>query len=108
MEKYLLNVCVTGGLAVLGWMALTLIELDKKTEVISTETELISSKVDANHKMLTPLWEEFIRSRDGDITRTNEKTGIETPAEEEVELQAEEKDQLQLPSWVLRTSSLRE
>ena len=108
MEKYLLNVCVTGGLAVLGWMALTLIELDKKTEVISTETELISSKVDANNKMLTPLWEEFIRSRDGDITRTDEKTGVEASSEKEVELQAEEKDQLQLPSWVLRTSSLRE
>lgn len=108
MEKYLLNICVTAGLAVLGWMALTLIELDKKTEVISTETEVISSKVDANHKMLTPLWEEFIRSKDGDITRTDEKTNIEASSKKEVEFQAEEKDQLQLPSWVFRASSLRE
>lgn len=108
MEKYLLNICVTAGLAVLGWMALTLIELDKKTEVISTETEVISSKVDANHKMLTPLWEEFIRSKDGDITRTDEKTNIEASSKKEMEFQAEEKDQLQLPSWVFRASSLRE
>ena len=101
MEKYILNICVTTGLAVLGWMALTLIELDKKTEVIS-------SKVDANHKMLTPLWEEFIRARDDNITRTDEKTNIKASSKKEVEFQAEEKDQLQLPSWVFRASSLRE
>ena len=108
MEKYLLNVCVTTGLAVLGWMTITLIELDKKTEIISTETEIISSKVNANHKMLTPLWEEFIRSRDDNITRTDEKTDFETASEKEVELETQTKDKLQFPSWVLRTSALRE
>ena len=43
MEKYLVNVCVTVGLAVLGWITLTLIEVDKKTAEIAV-------KVEANNK----------------------------------------------------------
>ena len=68
MEKYLINSCITVALAILGWMTLTLIAVDKKTAEIAV-------KVEANHDMLTPLWEEFIRSRDGDITtESNAKT----------------------------------
>ena len=39
MEKYLVNVCVTVGLAVLGWITLTLIEVDKKTAEIAVKDE---------------------------------------------------------------------
>ena len=101
MEKYLVNSCITVGLAILGWMTLTLIEVDKKTETIAV-------KVEANHNMLTPLWEEFIRSTDGNTTESNEKPDFETASEKEVELETKTEDRLQLPSWVLRTSALRE
>ena len=101
MEKYLINSCITVALAILGWITLTLIEVDKKTETIAV-------KVEANHDMLTPLWEEFIRSKNDDITRTDEKTSIEASSEKEVELETETEDKLQFPSWVLRTSALRE
>ena len=58
--------------------------------------------------MLTPLWEEFIRSRDGNTTESNSETDYKTTSEEEVELETETEDKLQFPSWVLRTSILRE
>ena len=101
MERQLINSCITVALAILGWITLTLIEVDKKTETIAV-------KVEANHDMLTPLWEEFIRSRDGNTTESNSETDYKTTSEEEVELETETEDKLQFPSWVLRTSILRE
>ena len=50
------------------WIVTTLIEVDKRTAI----TEM---KVSENHKMLKPLWEEFIRSKtNGHVERLNEQT----------------------------------
>ena len=38
----------------IGWTMQTLIELDKRTA-------MMAEKVSENHKMITPLWEDFIR-----------------------------------------------
>jgi hypothetical protein len=43
-----------GVFGVLSWMAVTLITLDKRTEVMSV-------KIQQNNDMLKPLWEDFIR-----------------------------------------------
>ena len=45
---------MTVGLAVLGWMTITLIEVDKKTAEIAV-------KVEANHTMITPMGEFYFR-----------------------------------------------
>ena len=42
------GICVSA----LGWIATTLIHVDKTNAVIAV-------KVDANHSMLQPMWEEF-------------------------------------------------
>ena len=50
------------------WIVTTLIEVDKRTAI----TEV---KVSENHKMLKPLWEEFIRrNTDGYVERLDEQT----------------------------------
>ena len=50
------------------WIVTTLIEVDKRTAI----TEM---KVSENHKMLKPLWEEFIRSKtNGHVERLDEQT----------------------------------
>ena len=46
-------VFITG---VMSWMCFTLISLDKTSE-------LTSFKVSENHRMITPLWEDFIRRK---------------------------------------------
>ena len=46
------TILLTAG--VLSWMCLTLISLDKTSEVTSF-------KVSENHRMIKPLWEDFIR-----------------------------------------------
>ena len=54
-----------GGVAIslVVWILTTLIEVDKRTAVIAT-------KVESNHEMLTPLWEDFIRrNQNGDLAR---------------------------------------
>jgi len=54
-----------GGVAIslVVWILTTLIEVDKRTAVIAT-------KVESNHQMLTPLWEDFIRrNQNGDLAR---------------------------------------
>jgi len=38
----------------IGWTMQTLIEVDKRTAIMA-------EKVSENHKMITPLWEDFIR-----------------------------------------------
>jgi hypothetical protein len=50
------------------WIVSTLIEVDKRTAM----TEM---KVSENHKMIKPLWENFIRSKqDGYVKRLDEQT----------------------------------
>ena len=54
-----------GGVAIslVVWILTTLIEVDKRTAVIAT-------KVESNHQMLTPLWEDFIRrNQNADLAR---------------------------------------
>lgn len=51
--ELLLGLAGTASLAVLSWMALTLV--DMKTDVAVT-----SVKVEENHKMLTTLWQQVI------------------------------------------------
>ena len=40
----------------IGWSVSTLIEVDKRTAIMA-------EKVSENHKMIKPLWEDFIRRR---------------------------------------------
>jgi len=50
------------------WIVTTLIEVDKRTAI----TEM---KVSENHKMLKPLWEDFIgRNKYGHVKRFDEPT----------------------------------
>ena len=50
------------------WIVSTLIEVDKRTAM----TEM---KVSENHKMIKPLWENFIRSKqDGYVKGLDEQT----------------------------------
>ena len=57
---------VVGGV---GWMTYTLINDDKRTAIMSI-------KIDQNNRMLTPLWEEFIKQRVRNEQVTNEKASI--------------------------------
>jgi len=50
------------------WIVTTLIEVDKRTAL----TEM---KVSENHKMIKPLWEDFIRRKqDGYVEKFDEQT----------------------------------
>jgi len=49
----------TAALGFLAWIAVTVVDL-------KTDTAVISTKVEANHKMLTPLWEDFLRTHRND------------------------------------------
>ena len=73
MEVLRIRDIVTGVTIVLtagsiGWIVTTLIEVDKRTAI----TEV---KVSENHKMLKPLWEDFIgRKKYGHVERLDEPT----------------------------------
>tara|TARA_R100000030_G_scaffold42816_1_gene32201 strand:+ start:181 stop:408 length:228 start_codon:yes stop_codon:yes gene_type:complete len=54
MKEVIIGVTTMGVFGVLSWMAVTLITLDKRTEVMSV-------KIQQNNDMLKPLWEDFIR-----------------------------------------------
>jgi len=54
MKEVIVGVTTMGVFGVLSWMAVTLITLDKRTEVMSV-------KIQQNNDMLKPLWEDFIR-----------------------------------------------
>ena len=61
-------ICVSA----LGWIATTLIHVDKTLAVIAV-------KVDANHSMLQPMWEEFTgRTYDGNLAQFNPSTDFKT------------------------------
>jgi hypothetical protein len=52
----------------IGWSVSTLIEVDKRTAIMA-------EKVSENHKMITPLWEDFIRrKKDGYVEGLDEQT----------------------------------
>jgi len=55
----MLNVLVTAVLGFVAWIALSIVDL-------KTETAVISVKVDENHKMLTPLWQDYLRRQRND------------------------------------------
>tara|TARA_R100000406_G_scaffold189_1_gene206 strand:+ start:1971 stop:2204 length:234 start_codon:yes stop_codon:yes gene_type:complete len=68
-EKTLAKALLVGlsgvALSLVVWILTTLIEVDKRTAVIAT-------KVESNHNMLTPLWEDFIqRKANGNLARFN-------------------------------------
>lgn len=68
-EKTLAKALLVGlggvALSLVVWILTTLIEVDKRTAVIAT-------KVESNHDMLTPLWEDFIqRKSNGNLARFN-------------------------------------
>jgi hypothetical protein len=48
------GVCIVLFAGAIGWTMQTLIEVDKRTAIMA-------EKVSENHKMITPLWEDFIR-----------------------------------------------
>lgn len=101
MEKYLVNVCVTVGLAVLGWMTLTLIEVDKKTAEIAV-------KVEANHTMITPMWENFISEvQNGNIQRSDAPADQESSGETKMVYGPQTQDQLQEAPWFFGAGTLR-
>jgi len=96
-------IIASGGVALslVVWILTTLIEVDKRTAVIA-------AKVESNHAMLTPLWEDFIRRKDdGNLARINAAAGIQAAAEAKVEQGPQIKSELQAPSWFQRESALR-
>jgi len=88
-------------LSLVVWILSTLIEVDKRTAVIA-------AKVESNHAMLTPLWEDFIRRNDnGNLARFDAAAGFQASAETKVEQDPQIKSELQAPSWFQRESALR-
>tara|TARA_A100000172_G_C2944985_1_gene77002 strand:- start:48 stop:284 length:237 start_codon:yes stop_codon:yes gene_type:complete len=71
-NQIIVGVTTAVGFGVLSWMAYTLIEVDKRTEVMSVT-------VSKNHEMLKPLWEDFIRrsAKNGNGEIANGKAGFE-------------------------------
>jgi len=69
-EKTLAKTLLVGlggvALSLVVWILTTLIEVDKRTAVIA-------AKVESNHEMLTPLWEDFIQRKaiNGNLARFN-------------------------------------
>jgi hypothetical protein len=66
-------------LSLVVWILTTLIEVDKRTAVIVV-------KVESNHKMLTPLWEDYVRrQRNGDVAWFNEAADNQAPTKEKMD-----------------------
>ncbi len=59
MLTHIVALFSTAALGFLAWIAVTVVDL-------KTDTAVISTKVEANHKMLTPLWQDFIRTHNND------------------------------------------
>jgi len=53
--------------AIQGWMAASLIAVDKRTAVID-------NRVAANYEMIKPMWQDFVRGKDGNLTRADVQT----------------------------------
>jgi len=67
------GVCIVLFAGGIGWTVQTLIEVDKRTAIMA-------DKVSENHKMIKPLWEDFIRRSkpDGNLAKFDGKTDNET------------------------------
>ncbi len=88
-------------LSLVVWILSTLIEVDKRTAVIAT-------KVEANHNMIKPLWEDYIRRNDnGNLAWTTRKPNFQAATEAEMEQETQIKSELQAPPWFQRESALR-
>ena len=59
MLTHIIVIFCTAALAFLSWIAVTVVDL-------KTDTAVISAKVAANHQMLTPLWQDFLRTHSND------------------------------------------
>lgn len=67
----MLNVLLTGVLGFLAWIALSVVDL-------KTDTAVIAVKVAENHKMLTPLWQDYLqRNRNDNLAWFNESASLE-------------------------------
>jgi len=61
----------------IGWVAMSVIDL-------KTDTAVIAVKVDENHKMLSVLWEDFLRDRNnGDLAWFYDRAGIKPTVQTE-------------------------
>ena len=97
----MLNLMLTAMLGFLAWIAISVVDL-------KTDTAVISVKVDENNKMLTTLWEDYIRRvDDGNHARVYDKTNIKSSSKEKMEQVTQVKSELQAPSWFQRKSALR-
>jgi|TARA_B100001093_G_scaffold517843_1_gene600663 hypothetical protein len=64
------SVFLTALLGLLGWIGTSIVDLKMDTAVIAV-------KVDANHQMLKPMWEEFTgRTYDGNLAQFHPKTNF--------------------------------
>ena len=61
------KILATAALAFLGWLGISIMEL-------KTDTAVIATKVEENHKMLSVLWENFLENKNGNLARFNVKT----------------------------------
>lgn len=61
----------------IGWVAMSVVDL-------KTDTAVIAVKVDENHKMLSVLWEDFLRDRkNGDLAWFYDRAGIKPTVQTE-------------------------
>ena len=79
-KEIIVGVTISCSFGAIAWIVATLISVDKRTEVMAIQ-------VNANHEMLTPLWEDFIQRKNsyGDFKITDEETNIKTSFKEEKE-----------------------
>ena len=79
MLKLDVNTIVAGiVLAFIGWVGVSIIDL-------KTDTAVVKVKVDENHKMLTVLWEDFLKEKSNDnFAWFNNPTGEQASAKKEI------------------------
>lgn len=78
MLKIDANMIVAGVvLAFIGWVGMSIVEL-------KTDTAVVKVKVGENHKMLSVLWDDFIKDKTNDnLAWFDVPAGEQAPAEEE-------------------------
>ena len=71
-DMEVLNIFVTAILGFVAWIAMSIVDL-------KTDTAVISVKVNENHKMLTTLWQDYLRrQQDGNLAWFDESANIQT------------------------------
>ena len=73
----IVTVMVTALVGVLAWIGNNVVDL-------KTESAVISTKVEANHAMLTVLWEDKIKGGSYDLSWVNLESDNKTAAKEEI------------------------